>query len=117
MLLLIQNEKKEILVEQRPSEGLLASLWQFPMVPLADLDEEAVKPWFYGEYGLHIELEKSVDQIKHVFSHLIWEMEVVKAKVVDGDLDRERSRFVNLEEMNDLPFPVSHQKAHKHINQ
>ncbi|ARI78261.1 A/G-specific adenine glycosylase [Halobacillus mangrovi] len=117
MLLLIQNEEGEVLVEQRPSQGLLASLWQFPMVPLSDLDQEAVKHWFYGEYGLHIELKDSVDQIKHVFSHLIWEMEVVKARVVGGKLDRERCRFVDLKEMNDLPFPVSHQKAHKYISQ
>lgn len=117
LLLLVENEAGELLIEQRPQEGLLASLWQFPMVPMKDLDMEAAKHWFYGEYGLRIEFEHSLDQIKHVFSHLIWEMEVVPAEVIEGELDFDRARFVQPQEINDYPFPVSHQKAFKHINQ
>ncbi|RWZ51310.1 A/G-specific adenine glycosylase [Halobacillus fulvus] len=117
LLLLVENEQGEILIEQRPSEGLLASLWQYPMVPLEDLDKEAAKHWFYGEYGLEVEWTESVDQIKHVFSHLIWEMEVLKAKVKKGELDHERARFVHPSQLDDYPFPVSHQKARPHISQ
>ncbi|MCA0984022.1 A/G-specific adenine glycosylase [Halobacillus yeomjeoni] len=116
LLLLVKNETGDLLIEQRPSEGLLASLWQFPMVPMKDLDMEAAKHWFYGEYGLKVEFDEGVDQIKHVFSHLIWEMEVIPAKVVEGTLDYERGTFVHPDEVVDYPFPVSHQKAFKHIN-
>jgi len=116
MLLLIQNKQGEVLIEQRPSSGLLASLWQYPMVPLADVDRESAPHWFYGEYGLTIELKETKQTIKHVFSHLIWEMEVVTAEIISGEVDHERARFVTLDERNDYPFPVSHQKAHKYIN-
>ena len=116
ILLLIQNEEGNILIEQRPENGLLASLWQYPMVPLQDVDKESIPHWFYGEYGLNIELVESVGQIKHVFSHLIWEMEVVKAKIVNGNLDHDRARWINNSDMGDYPFPVSHQKAHSYIN-
>ena len=117
LLLVIENDAGEVLIEQRPNQGLLASMWQYPMVSLEDLDHEAAKHWFYGEYGLEIELGESVEQIKHVFSHLIWEMEVVKAHVVSGQLDHERAQFVTPQEMSAYPFPVSHQKAHKYVSQ
>lgn len=117
LLLIIQNEKGEVLVEQRPDTGLLASLWQYPMVPREDLDLEAAKHWFYGEYGLEIEWGDTLGEIKHVFSHLIWEMEIVQARIVAGSLDFERAHFADVEQIDKFPFPVSHQKAHKYINQ
>lgn len=116
LLLVITNEEGEVLIEKRPDEGLLASLWQYPMVPMEDLDMEAAVHWFYGEYGLSIRFEETVTQIKHVFSHLIWEMDVVKATVTGGELDRARARFVDEEALEAYPFPVSHQKAHPYIN-
>ncbi|CDQ20374.1 A/G-specific DNA-adenine glycosylase [Halobacillus karajensis] len=117
LLLLVQKENGEVLIEQRPNKGLLASLWQYPMVPLQDVDKESVLNWFYGEYGVKIELGESVDRIKHVFSHLIWEMEVIKVKVKEGSLDHERAKFIKPDDMDDYPFPVSHQKAHPYISQ
>ncbi|GEN55387.1 A/G-specific adenine glycosylase [Halobacillus faecis] len=116
LLLLVQNEKGEVLIEQRPDTGLLASLWQYPMVPLEDVGQEAVENWFYGEYGLKVKVGESVKRIKHVFSHLIWEMEVIKVTVKEGTLDHERATFIAPENMEDFPFPVSHQKAHPYIN-
>src|SRR5699024_5060040 len=32
-VLLIKNAQDEYMIEKRPNEGLLANLWQFPMVP------------------------------------------------------------------------------------
>lgn len=116
LLLLVQNEEGDVLIEQRPNTGLLASLWQYPMVPLKDVDKESTPYWFFGEYGLNIELDVSVDRIKHIFSHLIWEMEVVKVTVKEGTLDHEKARWVKPQDMSDYPFPVSHQKAHPYIN-
>ncbi|MYL21196.1 A/G-specific adenine glycosylase [Halobacillus litoralis] len=116
LLLLIENDKGEVLIEQRPGEGLLASLWQYPMVPLEDVDEDSVPVWMYGEYGLKVELGEKVDHVRHVFSHLIWEMDVVRAVVKSGSLDHERAKFVTPEAMLDYPFPVSHQKAHPYIS-
>ncbi|WP_226585141.1 A/G-specific adenine glycosylase [Halobacillus litoralis] len=117
LLLLVENENGEVLIEQRPDQGLLASLWQYPMVPLTDVDTQSVPNWFYGEYGLNIKLGEKIDKIKHVFSHLIWEMDVVRATVDSGDLDYKRAQFINPEDRKDYPFPVSHQKAHHYLNQ
>ncbi|UOQ92619.1 A/G-specific adenine glycosylase [Halobacillus shinanisalinarum] len=115
LALVIENQEGEVLIEQRSSEGLLASMWQYPMVPLADVDKQDIKYWFFGEYGLKIELESTVDNVKHVFSHLIWEMEVVKATIVEGKLDRQNARFVSKDNLETFPYPVSHQKIHMHL--
>lgn len=116
-LLMIENEQGEVLVEQRPDEGLLASLWQYPMIPMKDLGPESAKVWFEDQYGLKIEWGEKLEEIKHVFSHLIWEMEVVQAHIIDGELRCDRACFVSNQKLNDYPFPVSHQKAHKFTSQ
>ncbi|MCA0971810.1 A/G-specific adenine glycosylase [Halobacillus litoralis] len=115
-LILIENEKGEVLIEQRPGDGLLASLWQYPMIPMKDLGPESAKVWFLDEYGLDIEWKEKLEEVKHVFSHLIWEMEVVRVTLKGGELNRERARFVEKQTIDDYPFPVSHQKAHKYVN-
>ncbi|MFC7320247.1 A/G-specific adenine glycosylase [Halobacillus campisalis] len=114
--LFIENDKGEVLIEKRPSEGLLASLWQYPMVPLDAIDEQNLPHWFLGEYGIELELGSTIDRVRHVFSHLIWDMEVKKATIQNGKLDRENARFVKKEDVSSYPFSVSHQKIHKHLN-
>ncbi|SEB16677.1 A/G-specific adenine glycosylase [Thalassobacillus cyri] len=112
--LLITNEQGEVLVQQRPEQGLLANLWEFPMVPMEDIDREHLPHWFFGEYGMMITPGKAVDKIKHVFSHLIWDLEIIPCTFDKGELDHPRARFVAMDELESYPFPVSHQKIAKH---
>ncbi|GGD02351.1 adenine DNA glycosylase [Thalassobacillus devorans] len=114
--MIVINDQGEVLIQQRPADGLLANLWEFPMVPLADIDRSHLVHWFYGEYGINIKPGGSLDKIKHVFSHLIWELEVIPGAIEAGELDHPRARFVSLEELESYPFPVSHQKIAKHVH-
>ncbi|MFG6120718.1 A/G-specific adenine glycosylase [Thalassobacillus sp. B23F22_16] len=113
--MIVTNDEGKVLIQQRPADGLLANLWEFPMVPLADIDRNHLVHWFYGEYGIKIKQEESLDKIKHVFSHLIWELEVIPGVIEAGELDHPRARFVSLKELESYPFPVSHQKIAKHV--
>lgn len=108
--LLIRNEEGEILIEQRPNEGLLANLWQFMMVPIDEVGLDHLKNWVYSEYGVKIEIEdaKPVGSIKHIFSHIIWEIDVYRAITKDDFIDDQRLKFVQQDELVDYPFPVSH---------
>lgn len=107
--LLITNPENKVLVEKRPQTGLLAGLWQFPMVELAvkgeSLDEKAKQ-----ETGMNIEMGEKAGVLKHVFTHLIWEIDIYHARTTVNEPRTERMRFVTVEEMNAKPFPVSHQK-------
>ncbi|MCT2534378.1 A/G-specific adenine glycosylase [Aquibacillus koreensis] len=109
--LVIENEQGEILIEQRPSKGLLANMWQFPMIPLASVDLEHAAAYIEQLFGIEIELREELLQVKHVFSHIIWEMKVFKAKAVSATTQaHERSEFVSVKQLTDYPFPVPHQK-------
>src|SRR5699024_8970885 len=45
--LLIHVPNNKIIIEKRPETGLLANLWQFPMVPISDIGVDHIVTWFY----------------------------------------------------------------------
>lgn len=115
-VVLIQDAKGRFLVQKRPDEGLLANLWQFPMVPAQEVKRNHLTQWFHHEYGIDIEFGSSIEHLTHTFSHVIWDLDVIVGKATNGMLEHEPSRFLEKEELEKLPFPVSHQKVKEHIN-
>ncbi|WP_411219108.1 A/G-specific adenine glycosylase [Terribacillus saccharophilus] len=111
---IVENEQGEVLIEKRPEEGLLANLWQFPMVDASDVSLEQLAYWFQLEYGMKITLEETLQPVRHIFSHIIWELIVLRAKTKDDAA--ENGRFVALTDINDYPFPVPHQKILQQIH-
>src|SRR5690625_5488310 len=69
-------------------------MWQFPMVPITEIGYEHISSWFLAEYGIEIELSDNITNIKHVFSHLIWKVDVFMAKTEDDFAETERAKFV-----------------------
>jgi len=108
-LLIVTNDGK-IIIEQRPDEGLLANLWQFPMVPVDEIGFEHIEQYMFAEYGLKIKRQQKKGTLKHTFSHLIWHLTVYKA-ILEKDLVNEpRLQLIPLTELDTYPFPVSHLK-------
>lgn len=114
IVLLIKNEKNEYAVEKRKSTGLLANMWQFLMVPIDEIGIDHIENWVYGEYGIRIELKEKKGKLKHVFSHLIWHMDIYEAKLMEKSAYTQVS-FKSKEDMELLPFPVPHIKIQKYI--
>ncbi|WP_188456835.1 A/G-specific adenine glycosylase [Virgibacillus oceani] len=113
--LLIKNEKNQYVIEKRSDNGLLASLWQFPMVPIDEIGFDHLENWVHSEYGVKITLGSKAGNLKHVFSHLIWQLEIYQAKTIQNQLYDQRLKFVDKEGLELYPFPVSHQKMMKFI--
>lgn len=111
--LLLRNDNHQYAIEQRPKTGLLANLWQFPMVPIDEIGFDHLENWVQAEYGLEISLQKKKGALKHVFSHLIWELEIYDAEVVAGYTNH--FQFVSKDELIEYPFPVSHLNMMKFI--
>ena len=99
-VLYIVNEDMKILVEQRPKRGLLASLWQFPMVDSFGKEEAAL---FFDPLNCE---SKYLDTISHVFTHFKQILKIYKIKsslevenrfkgqwVAPSDLYGENSKF------------------------
>ncbi|WP_339229119.1 A/G-specific adenine glycosylase [Oceanobacillus sp. FSL K6-2867] len=113
--LLIKNDNDDYVIEKRGENGLLANLWQFPMVPIEEIGMEHLENWVYSEYGIRIELGEQKGKLKHVFSHIIWQLEIFEANTLQTGLDDERVIFVNKDTIKEYPFPVSHQKMMKYL--
>ncbi|WP_042224984.1 A/G-specific adenine glycosylase [Oceanobacillus manasiensis] len=108
--LLIQTPEGEYVIEKRPSNGLLADLWQFPMVPIGEIGYDHIESWFHQEYGISLQVKNHAGKLKHVFSHLIWEIEIYHAEADIKEMNDQRLKLVPKETVAEYPFPVSHQK-------
>ncbi|MDQ0200692.1 A/G-specific adenine glycosylase [Neobacillus ginsengisoli] len=114
-VILTDNDGK-MLIHKRPENGLLANLWEFPNIEIhhpIDSDREQIIEQFKHIYDLKIELEKIIGQIEHVFSHLVWNINIHSGKIYSGFKESDEWKLVSLEEMNEFAFPVSSQKMLK----
>lgn len=78
----LQDNQGRLLMQQRPETGLLAKMWEFPMyeaeVSLARLEED----YQLETLGTAVPLM----QLKHVFTHLTWFLEVYVVQVSKASL-------------------------------
>ncbi len=114
-ILLLHDEKGNFLIEKRPEKGLLAGMWQFPMVPgtkKAAFTEAAEKI-----SGQSVRLRKENFSCTHRFSHLIWELTLYSGTCRIPETMDETRRWLTLEDLAELPFPVPHQKVIQWINE
>ena len=92
------------LMHKRPEKGMLASMWEFPMV-LAHTPEEAER-----ELGRrwNCRLEGPVWKHRHVFSHRIWNMNAyVAAPAVQEPMGKDYA-FFTPEEYRNIPLAGPH---------
>ncbi len=108
-VVLLRNEAGEVAIEQRPSEGLLANMWQFPMIRTDQIKQENIEDWFYAAYGMKIKKQTEHLAFKHIFSHIIWDLKIIDASLIKDDANE--LTFVKKEQLVEYPFSVSHIKA------
>ena len=115
-VLLVQNNEGKVAIEQRPNKGLLANMWQFPMIDqlIMDIEDGVLKESMDERYRIPINIENKLGEVRHVFSHIIWELDVYAAttdiKAADG------LRFVSVDELTNYPFSVSHLKIREWLH-
>lgn len=89
------------------NEGLLQSLYAFPQYEVESpySFEEA----FYDAYGANIRLYEYCKEIKHVFSHRIWHMNVYLGEIVD---DFPEDCLYDADALERLPISTAHRKVY-----
>lgn len=107
-VLLLKNHAGEIAIEQRPNEGLLANMWQFPMVKRIQNNVEVIKESINQTYASSYKNVEKVGELKHVFSHIIWELDVYEAEITEET--GSDFHFVSINSLSSYPFSVSHIK-------
>ncbi|MGD7009748.1 A/G-specific adenine glycosylase [Metabacillus sp. 84] len=102
-------------IRKRPSEGLLANLWEFPNCETVSdtlTQKEELETYLIRELEAIPELNPVEGVIQHVFSHLIWNIALF-AGIVENVKEGSGLVKVTEEEMKQYAFPIPHQKIFK----
>ncbi|MFC4801192.1 A/G-specific adenine glycosylase [Neobacillus sp. GCM10023253] len=113
---LLTDEEGRILIHKRPSDGLLANLWEFPNVEIQHPlhhEREKTSELFEQELKIHLKLEKIIGQLEHVFSHLVWNIKIYNGELQFNIPEGSDWKLVTLDEIKDYAFPVPYQKMFK----
>jgi A/G-specific adenine glycosylase len=111
---LIIHSPAGIMLRQRPAEGFLGGLWEFPAVDLSSgLKPEQAADRLLSDLGLYGELKKN-SEIRHAYSHFKLELTVFRVEVNPDRIIAERSasRWCSGPELESLPLHGAHRKAY-----
>ncbi|NIK11576.1 A/G-specific adenine glycosylase [Alkalibacillus almallahensis] len=109
--LILRDNTGNYLIEKRPDDGLLAGLWQFPLYSQEKFTETSLINWFKEHYGVSITLTSHLGRVKHVFSHVIWEVDILEAEIIDQDRPNLNGEWVDDELIRTYPLPNVQQKV------
>lgn len=79
MMLLLRNEKSEVLLQQRPPSGIWGGLWCFPQCE----HEDDIQSWCKKQLGFSISDTVTGDSFSHTFSHYRLHITPIYAKTND----------------------------------
>lgn len=119
---LLQDPKnKKWFICRRPSEGLLANLWEFPGTEFmqGQEDKEKLSTFLYQEFGLKTVPREPLLHYTHVFSHLQWNLHLYPCQLHGTEEHPQIVRewkWVTLNELWEYPFSASHKKIIEYIN-
>ena len=111
----ICNDQGQILIDRRPSEGLLGGLWEFPggKIEPGETVQECIQREILEELGIEIEVGEHLITLDHVYSHFQVTLNVYYCRYLDGKpqpLGCEEIRWVSLSEIDNYPFPKANSK-------
>ncbi|MFT8872217.1 MAG: A/G-specific adenine glycosylase [Sporolactobacillus sp.] len=111
-VLLAEDRSGQCIIEQRPLRGLLAGLWQFPMLETGGQPSRlAVREMLMKAYPQASDIQNMALSYVHQFSHLTWHLSLYRLQL-PADLSlRSNQRRVAKGELEHYPFPVAHQKV------
>lgn len=129
--LVVCNDRGQYLLEKNEIEKLLAGFWHFPLIEVDDFlsddnqldlfsqvkeESRAFGPSpqenFEQDYDLEVNWSQQVfDQVKHVFSHRKWHIQILAGQVMETKQFSGREvRWVSPQEFSDYPLAKPQQK-------
>ncbi len=109
---IVKDQNGKILIHRRGPDGLLARLWEVPNHETKNLEEQKLllASFMKASYNVTVKIEEVQQQVEHIFSHLIWNITVYRGTLLTKGEETDDLRWVELKELEEYPFPVSHQK-------
>ncbi len=129
--LVVSNEKGQFLLEKNESEKLLAGFWHFPLIEVNEFSEQthdldlfsqvaepilemgpSPQASFEQDYDLDVNwLDVSFEEVKHVFSHRKWHIQLIAGQVSENkDYTDREVLWLSPEEFSLYPLAKPQQK-------
>lgn len=105
-----------VLIAQRPQDGMLGGLWEFPGGKMEPDDADlpaCLRREIAEELGIEIQVGPQVTTVKHAYTHFRITLHAFHAHILTGvpqTLGCADWRWVELPELTHFPFPVTDQK-------
>lgn len=97
-----EDSEGRLLMEQRPNEGLLANMWQFPMILHEEKATSTTAAIFEENYDVQVNSKHEFMELKHVFSHLTWHLTSYYMQCEPS----KKGQWLTREQIELLPMPV-----------
>lgn len=97
-----EDSEGRFLMEQRPNEGLLADMWQFPMILHEEKGNKSTTALLEENYDVQVNSKQEFMELKHVFSHLTWQL---TCYIIQCDQSK-KGQWLTREQIELLPMPV-----------
>lgn len=107
----------QVLIAQRPQDGMLGGLWEFPGGKLEPDDPDlpaCLRREIREELAIDIEVGEAITQVRHAYTHFRITLHVFHARHIAGEpqaLACADWRWIMLDELDAYPFPVTDQKV------
>lgn len=105
-----------LLIAQRPQDGMLGGLWEFPGGKMEAADEDlpaCLRREIQEELGIEIQVQELVTTVRHAYTHFRITLYAFHARYMGGapqTLGCADWRWAELAELVHFPFPVTDQK-------
>lgn len=105
----------QFLIAQRPRDGMLGGLWEFPGGKQQDDEtlQECLRRELKEELDIEVRVGRPLISIRHTYTHFRITLHAFECWLIQGQpqaIDVADWRWVTLEEMNRYAFPVTDQK-------
>lgn len=114
--MVVATHKAQQFLVKRPNEGLMANLWALPTFDLSGVtytDEvEYLTQCMEAEYGFKVTMAHFEKGKKHVFTHLVWEVTLYFANLIESPatLEYPLNTWLEFKAWEALPFPTAYKK-------
>lgn len=111
----VLNRKGRVLIGQRPPEGLLGGLWEFPggKVEPGETHAQALQREFLEETGLSIRVGGLVATVRHAYSHFRITLHAYRCSAASGNPQphfHTALKWANSAELEGYAFPTANRK-------
>lgn len=111
----IWNSQNQVLIDRRPTDGLLGGLWEFPggKVEPNETIPACITREIQEEIGIEIAVGDELIRVDHAYSHFKVTLVVHHCQYLAGEpqpLACDEVRWVSVAELNDYPFPKANEK-------